>query len=166
MQPNTPIQPVPSTPQGAESLVVRTHQRVRCTLAGHAEIATEHASLIVLSTNAVDSAGALPGSIVDVSRGGFAFRTKVYLPKQARLVITITDPLAADEEFRPARSAQVKVMRVVMVDRAPTYELGTAFVGASPAQIEATSRLIAHIIAAQGGAAPSAGSVGGGKAVA
>ncbi|MFO0491024.1 MAG: PilZ domain-containing protein, partial [bacterium] len=160
MQPPRPIKPTPGTPTQGDALVVRAHQRVRCSLLAQAEIAATHASAIVLAPNALDSAGVLPGTITDISRGGVAFRTKVYLPKHAHIIITITDPQAAAPEHRPALSLESTIARVVMADREPTYELGTSFIELTPVQAEAMTRLIAHIAATQPANAATVGEGG------
>jgi hypothetical protein len=145
MQPSTSNPTVSGQPQGAESLVVRAHERVRCELAGGASVAAEHAAMIVLASSAVDGSGSVVSTIVDLSRGGVGFRTKVYLPKQARLIVKITDPAAGATDTEAALTVLVKVMRVMMVDRGPTYEIGTAFVDPSQAMKDKVMALIANI---------------------
>lgn len=137
-------------PQGAESLVVRAHERVRCELASNASVAPEHATMIVLTNSAVDASGAIPTTVVDLSRGGIGFRSKVYIPKQARLIVKITDPAAGATESDTALTVLVKVMRVMMLDRTPNYEIGTAFVDPSPALKEKVLALIASIAKSTG----------------
>jgi hypothetical protein len=129
--PNNPGQSVAAGV--ADSLVVRQFERVRCALRGLARIAPEHERLITLSAKALDAtdggaAGGMTGTIVDLSRGGLGIRTKVFIPKQTRLIVQITDPTLGGTSDSPVLTAEVRVMRVIMVDRTPTYELGTAFI--------------------------------------
>lgn len=136
-----------------DNLVVRQHERVRCALSAEATVAPEHAGPIALSPLAADGSGNFNPIVVDVSRGGIGLRTKVFLPKQARICVTITDPA-----LEAPISATVRVQRVVMTDRAPTYELGTSFVDASPALLQSVAAVIARLqpkeapVAATGGA--------------
>lgn len=132
-----------------DNLVVRQHQRLQCALASEAVIAPEHVGPIALSPLAADSAGTFHPTVVDISRGGIGLRTKTFFPKQARITVTITDTA-----LEAPITATVKVQRVVMTDRTPTYELGTAFVDPNPALLQAvaaaTSRLNASKTTAGG----------------
>lgn len=123
-----------------DNLVVRQHERIRCALTADGAIAPEHTGPIALSPLAADASGNFNPVVVDMSRGGIGLRTKVFLPKQARIAVTITDP-ALPEPI----SATVRVQRVVMTDRTPTYELGTSFVDASPALLASVAEAIARL---------------------
>jgi hypothetical protein len=123
-----------------DNLVVRQHERLRCALTAEATIAPEHIGPITLSPLAADASGNFNPVVVDVSRGGIGLRTKVFLPKQARICVTITDPAIGTPI-----STTVRVQRVIMTDRAPTYELGTAFVDPSPGLLQTIAAAIARL---------------------
>ena len=127
-----------------DNLVVRQHERCHCALNSEAAIAPEHAGAIALSPLAADASGTFHPTVVDISRGGIGLRTKTFFPKQARLTVTITDPA-----LEAPISATVKVQRVVMTDRTPTYELGTSFVDPSPALLQAVAAATARINASR-----------------
>lgn len=139
-----------------DNLVVRQHERVRCALAAQSQVTGEHAGIVVLAVGATDGQGGFVCSVVDISNGGLAVRSKVFMPKQTRLVVRITDPSLATEGQPVAFTATCKVMRVQMVDRTPTYELGTAFVDMSPEDKRTVSALIARVAAMQSKEAPVA----------
>jgi hypothetical protein len=132
------------TPQN-ENLVVRQHERVKCALAAEVSVGTEHAEIVKLASLVSDGQGVFSARVVDISRGGFALRTSVFMPKHVRLVVRITDGslLAAGQTV--VLSAVCKVMRVSMIDRAPGYELGTAFVNMSAEEQQAVSGLIKRV---------------------
>lgn len=132
-----------------DNLVVRQHERLRCALTAEATVAPEHVGPIALSPLAADATGNFNPVVVDVSRGGIGLKTKVFLPKQARICVTITDPALG-----APISATVRVQRVIMTDRAPTYELGTSFVDPSPALLQAVA---AAIVRLQPATVPAAG---------
>jgi len=123
-----------------DNLVVRQHERLRCELRAQAGVAPEHAAAIALSPLAADGAGCFEPTVVDISRGGIGLRTKVFLPKQSRIAVTITDPAIG-----APISMTVRVQRVVMTDRTPTYELGTAFVDPSPSLLASIAAATARI---------------------
>lgn len=123
-----------------DNLVVRQHERLNCALSAEATIAPEHQGPIVLSPLAADNTGKFSPIVVDISRGGIGLKSKVFLPKQAHLNVTITDPVVGTPI-----SATVRVQRVIMTDRTPTYELGTAFVDPSAALLQAVAAAVAKI---------------------
>ncbi|MFT3686435.1 MAG: PilZ domain-containing protein [Phycisphaerales bacterium] len=135
--------PLPETPK-TDNLVVRQHERLTCALAAEATVAPEHQGPIALSPLAADASGKFAPTVTDISRGGIGLRTKVFLPKQARLSVTITDPAVGTPI-----TATVRVQRVVMTDRTPTYDIGTAFVDPSAALLQAVAAAAGKIRNAQ-----------------
>jgi hypothetical protein len=118
-----------------DNLVVRQHERVRCSLPCKLTIAPEHAALVALTPASADATGALAATLVDLSRGGCAIRTRTFLPKMTRLLLTAQ--AGAD-----TLTLTLRVMRVFMLDRSPAYELGTATVDLGPADAEQLARII------------------------
>jgi len=138
-----------------DNLVVRQHERLRCALTADAHIAPEHVGPITLSPLAADASGNFNPVVVDVSRGGIGLRTRTFLPKQARINVTITDPAVG-----APISATVRVQRVIMTDRSPTYELGTAFVDPTPGLLQTIAAAIASLQAQAALTTPKASSAG------
>ncbi len=82
----------------------------------------------------------LPATVVDLGAGGLGLKTTQYLPRGAMLRVRV---LGSDgSQARPRLDITVRVQRVTMVDRAPTYLLGTSFVDASPAALASVKALI------------------------
>lgn len=137
--------PSPQTP-ATDNLVVRQHERLTCALTSEAAVASEHQGSISLTPLAADATGTFTPTVTDISRGGIGLRSRVFLPKQAHLTVTITDPA-----LESPITATVRVQRVVMTDRTPTYELGTAFVDPSPSLTQAVAAAVARLRPSAGG---------------
>jgi hypothetical protein len=106
---------------GSDNLVVRQHERYRCDLASKIGISPKDAEAVKLSPSVVDSSGMVKVSVHDCSRGGVGIHSAVFIPKRARLTVLITLG-----NGQPAVKLNVRVMRTTMLDRKPTYYLGTA----------------------------------------
>lgn len=122
----------------AEPTVVRQHERLRCQLAALIAVASEHADRIVFAPSVTHNGrpgSSLAAEVIDASPGGMGIRSKVFIPKQARLTISLEAPPDA-LHAEPLRY-EATVQRVRMLDRAPTYYLGASFTPAlSPEQVE------------------------------
>ena len=143
-----------------EHLVVRQHERVKCALDADVSVALEHRPIVALTGAVSDGNGKFMAAVVDISRGGIALRSKVFLPKQCRLVVRIIDPRLLDAGETVVFTCTSRVMRVQMVDRTPTYELGTAFVDLPPegqAVVAALIKRVAEMEAANAAAATEGG---------
>ncbi len=129
----------PKTMQiGSDNLVVRQHERYRCDLASKIGVSPKDAEAVKLSPAVVDSSGMVKVSVHDCSRGGVGIHSAVFIPKRARLTVLIT--LGAGE---PAVKLNVRVMRTTMLDRKPTYYLGTALEDENDREsIESLERLL------------------------
>ncbi|CAN5838481.1 hypothetical protein BH11PLA1_BH11PLA1_18800 [soil metagenome] len=103
----------------AENLLVRQHERHRCDAPGWLLIAAEHAEAVRLAAGAVDSTGSVRVSIQDCSLGGVGVLSTVFIPKRALVTLSVPETAAS-----PALKIALRVMRVVMMDRKPTYYLG------------------------------------------
>ncbi|MBL0869499.1 MAG: PilZ domain-containing protein [Phycisphaerales bacterium] len=106
---------------GNDNLVVRQHERYRCDLASKIGISPKDAEAVKLSPSVVDSSGMVKVSVHDCSRGGVGIHSAVFIPKRARMTVLITLG-----NGQPAVKLNVRVMRTTMLDRKPTYYLGTA----------------------------------------
>jgi hypothetical protein len=79
---------------------------------------------------------------VDLSMGGAGLRSPLFFPLTTKLVLTITPPEGLGDD--PVQVG-LKVQRVIMLDRTPTYYLGTAFEGLTPKQSELISAMLADL---------------------
>lgn len=128
-----------------DNLVVRQYERVKCSLAAELTVATEHQGIITFAAAVTNGQSTLPVTLVDISRGGIGLRSKVFLPKQSRLTVRISDPASPAGGKSISLSCQCKVMRVIMIDRTPMYELGTSFVDPSPADLQIIGDLLKRV---------------------
>lgn len=110
-------------------LTVRRHERFECDLAAEMSVADPCAHQVRLSKQ-VGRDGCISAAVIDYSAGGLGLRSGVLLPKQCLLrVVLFEGPVGGSQ---PAMEALVRVQRVRMLDRAPTFYLGCAFEGDSP----------------------------------
>lgn len=88
-------------------------------------VAESSATQVRLSAQSKGVSGTVPAMISDCSRGGIGFISKVYLPPSCRVLVRIPGPGEAIEFI-------LRVQRVRMTDRVPSYYLGAAFDSATP----------------------------------
>ena len=135
-------------------LVVRQHERHTCSLPAHGGVDIAQTEQVNL---AVQIAGGASGdfacTLTDVSHGGLGLRTAVFVPKTTRVQLRV-----ALADGGPPVEIALRVMRVAMVDRTPTFYLGTSFVQPQSAIAAALTRLI---VAAQSQAGTTATAAGG-----
>lgn len=108
----------------SENLVVRQHERIECQFAGGVRVAPAQNQAIRIASNVVDASNCVPASVRDCSMGGVGLHTGVFLPKRSQLTLVLAIGTDPDQSF----ALDLKVMRVVMLDRTPTYYLGAALV--------------------------------------
>jgi hypothetical protein len=109
----------------AEQLVVRQHERFHCRLPSQIRVAAEVAEQVVLARTVGDGSGALDVFVTDCSRGGVGIESPIFFPRGCRLKVRVK-PVDAYEG--PGPEVVVRVQRVTMLDRTPTYYLGVSFV--------------------------------------
>ncbi|MBX9736089.1 MAG: PilZ domain-containing protein [Phycisphaerales bacterium] len=107
---------------GNENLAVRQHERYRCAMPVGLVMSPEHSDILRLSSSVVDKSNTIRAVMTDCSLGGLGLNTAIFFPKRARVVMTYTT------EEGPAIELALRVMRVQMIDREPTYYLGMALV--------------------------------------
>jgi hypothetical protein len=86
-----------------------------------------------------DSGG--PAKVVDLGAGGVGFTSTNFLPRGALLRVRILGEGGSHAKLR--LDATVRVQRVTMTDRKPTYLYGTSFVDTSPTLLDEVNDLIA-----------------------
>jgi len=120
-------------------LVVRQHERHTCSFPARGGIDAAQAEQVGIAVQlAGGGAGETACTLTDVSHGGLGLRSAIFLPKTTRLQLHVD---LADGQ--PPVHLALKVMRVAMVDRAPTYYLGTSFVDDTAAIAGSLARLVA-----------------------
>lgn len=148
----------------AEQLVVRQHERLRCDLAARVMVSPESAERVVLSLDGARGGGGavdVAVRVTDCSRGGLGLQSPVYLPKRCRVMVRV-EGVDGLEGASGTLELEVTVQRAAMLDRGPTYYLGTA-TGAGSAASGAMARMMEWVRRLNRGAV--AGGVGLGGAV-
>lgn len=107
----------PETPE----LVVRQHERYRCAVSAELVVASGSERAVRLSASARGTTGSVAATLADCSRGGLGLVTKAYFPPTCLVVVRVRDGQEPVLEFT------VRVQRVRMQDRSPTYYVGAAF---------------------------------------
>jgi hypothetical protein len=130
-------------------LSVRRHERVLCDLKAVVSVAPESQGAVRLSRAAVTGEGGVEARVVDCSRGGLGLHSRVFLPGTCVLSVRFVLPGSTDEV-----RTRVRVQRVTMVDRGPTYYIGTAFEDEDDRCDMALGRMIQDLLA-QGRVAPA-----------
>ena len=127
----------------AEQLVVRQHERRACSVAATVRLDTEHGSIVALARSVGDGTGVMAAKIVDVSSGGTGLELAVFLPRGARVIVSVRLGDGAPIEV-PSR-----VQRVKMVSREPRYYLGLSYAGDPEAKAGTLGKLLAGIDAGE-----------------
>lgn len=100
------------------SLNVRQYDRHACHVPARVGVAHGSAGRVVLARTGAD--GQVDAVIIDFSPGGLGIRSPVFFPVGCELWVQPSGSA-------PGLIATVRVRRVTMTDRTPTYELGTHF---------------------------------------
>jgi hypothetical protein len=111
-------------------LVVRRHERIACALPAVVAIADDSRGAMRLSRSHTRPDGSIDVEVVDVAAGGMGLSSALFLPRGCGLSVEIKG--AGGEVF----SARVRVQRVLMSDRTPTYYIGASFEGADASAVE------------------------------
>lgn len=109
-----------------ERLVVRHHERFPCDWRASVTLHPSQAGAIVPSKNIRSTDGSIVATVVDCSLGGLGLETRVFLPRNTRLRVKI-DTAATPSDPSTIRDLNLRVQRIVMIDRTPMYLLGTLF---------------------------------------
>jgi PilZ domain len=130
--------------QAKTDLSVRQHLRQQCDLAARARLVDADAAFIKLAPLVSRSPGVVDLRVIDTSRGGLGLSSAVYLPPGTRLLIALSI------DNTPAELS-VRVQRVRMTDRKPTYYVGTSFHDTTPEQAALIATLLAQHAQQAGG---------------
>ena len=127
-------------PSPASELAVRGSARYECSLDAQLAVGSEHARLVKPDKSAPGAGGPVRAVVVDLSLGGAGFRSPLFFPRTARVSMTLIPPGKT-----VAIVAELRVRRVMMLDRAPTYYIGAGFEGLTPEQSQAILEVLAHL---------------------
>ena len=90
-------------------------------------VAEDAADQVTLARSIGDGSGAIDVFITDASRGGLGIESVVFMPRGCRLKIRVQGGTAGS-----VHDLTLRVQRVTMLDRTPTYYLGLSFVSKGP----------------------------------
>lgn len=129
-----------------DQLAVRRHDRQDCDLPGWVRVDDVHSAQVVFSRAVVENGGVISVRIVDCSRGGLGVRSSVYLPRGVKITVGFCTESGQHET---EHELQVRVQRGSMVERTPTYYLGTSVVE-HPGAKQTLASLLAFAAQVQG----------------
>ena len=124
----------------ASELAVRGSARYQCDFAAQIAVTQEHARLVKADKSAPGAGGPVPLHVVDFSLGGAGLKSPLFLPRLCKVALTLTAPGCPD-----AVSVELRIHRVMMLDRSPSYYLGTAFENLTPEQSQAVLQIVSHL---------------------
>jgi hypothetical protein len=156
-------------------LTVRQYEREHVRLPIELVLADQHATQVRFSQSST-AAGrhAIRGLAVDISPGGMGLQTAQFLPRMCEGIVRVHEPRTGSGEVAandPITTPllfehRVKVRRVFLLDREPTYAVGVAFVDPAPGIDKTVMSLLDRYGRADAGplSFDSAGGGGGGGA--
>lgn len=137
-------------------LTVRRHERHQLSLAGLVAVSSHPAPAIGMDAfrggrlrfspeSGVNESG-FAAKVVDLGAGGLGFTAQQFIPRGALLRVRV---LAENgSQASPRLDVDVRVQRVAMIDRKPTYLFGVSFVDPSPAALASVKALVVQMAAA------------------
>jgi hypothetical protein len=128
-------------------LSVRQHERHGCSVPARVTIAPACAEAVKLLK--VGASG-ITARVVDFSGGGLGLSSPVYVPLTSQLRVAV-----ADDTGQTLR-VDLRVQRIVMLDKGPTYYVGTAFESPSPEQRGEIERMLSFLGSSSVGGQPRA----------
>ncbi|MCB9847834.1 MAG: PilZ domain-containing protein [Phycisphaeraceae bacterium] len=124
------------------SLTVRQNRRREIAIAAHVAVAPHHAEIVRLAPGAATRGGWFDATVVDASEGGLGFVSELFVPRGCSVQVDIRSPVQPDESLI---IAQMRIKRVLMVDRRPGYLVGGVFEGNDERFEELVSRFLRSI---------------------
>ncbi len=129
------------TPEATE-LSVRQFERYRCALGAEITIGAGSARAVRLTSAAANTAGVVEARVVDCSRGGVGLQVRTFFPHTCELEVRVFDAGSGAARGAPVYEGLLRVQRVQMLDRRPTYYVGCAFGGSGPEHDRRLARLL------------------------
>ncbi len=120
-----------------EPLAIRRHSRLDVSLRGKFMIAPEYKSIVRFTASG--PGGWLDADIIDLSEGGLAFMSTVFVPRRSIIVVRVLGPT---ESITPLVELSLRVQRVQMTDRRPAYLIGGAFENLTPEHRQALHTIV------------------------
>jgi hypothetical protein len=134
-------------------LMVRHSERHAVSLRGSLAVSSRHAHLIRFSPSAGAAGGWVDVDVVDFGAGGVGIVTSHFVPRRAVVRLRIHADAPGEP---PVLDGELRVQRVTMTDRKPTYLLGTAFENPAAGLDAQINDLVARLERRGAGAAPGA----------
>ncbi|MCA9312129.1 MAG: PilZ domain-containing protein [Phycisphaerales bacterium] len=129
-----------------QTLIVRQHKRHELSMPA---VLTVDGGMVRFSPEAGIAASGLAATVSDLSAGGAALRCGHFLPRKTILKVAILNERG--ERSHPLLEARLRVQRVQMIDRRPTYALGCAFVDLDDGLRQRIEQVLTNIRAGDGG---------------
>ena len=133
-------------------LTVRRYERHEVGLRAVLSLTGSSCHAIRFSATSETDAQAIEATLVDIGDGGLGVRASVMLPRGATMRVKVE---RLDTPGSMLFDAEVRLQRIVMKGREPTYLLGMAFVNQTPNLAQQVADLRAY--AAANPVAPPAG---------
>jgi len=128
-------------PHPTSDLAVRLHERYACELPAHVSVSASSAAGVRLARSTVGATGKIPARVVDCSLGGVGIQSSVFFPMTCCMNLWLTVPGSSGNAGRDIE-LEVRLQRVTMLDRKPTYYLGGSFESEGPDAQAAIARLL------------------------
>ncbi|MBX3395245.1 MAG: PilZ domain-containing protein [Phycisphaerae bacterium] len=103
--------------------LARQHERHHTSFRARVEPHGDHAAQIRLSFP--DAFCGL--EVIDVSSGGLGLKSSVFIPRNLRINLHISDVSAGDDVATQVLNIRAVVRRCLLVDHKPTYQVGLQF---------------------------------------
>lgn len=125
-----------------EGLTVRHAKRHVIALPCELSVAPAHQKLVQFSPQSGSARGVISATLVDASAGGVGASSPLFVP---RMTLVLVRALLPSDRDTPIFEAVMRLQRVVMTDRTPTYLLGLAFEHHDVASVEHAQRFLARL---------------------
>lgn len=154
--------------QTTTGLTVRQYEREHVRLPIELTICSEHSAQVRFSQSS-SAAGQhkIKGLAVDLSPGGMGIQSRQFIPRMSEGTIRLYEPVAGGEgavnDPAPTKllfEHRVKVRRVYLQDREPTYAIGLAFISPQPGIEKTIVSLLERFASAPGGGTDANGGAG------
>jgi hypothetical protein len=150
--------------QTTSGLTVRQYEREHVRLPVELTLCSEHSAQVRFSQSST-AAGQhkIKGQALDLSPGGMGIQSRQFIPRMCEGTIRLFEPVAAQDAVNdppPTKllfEHRVKVRRVYLQDREPTYAIGLAFISPQPGIEKTIASLLERFGSAPDGGGTNAG---------
>ncbi|MBL8744841.1 MAG: hypothetical protein JNK58_00640 [Phycisphaerae bacterium] len=139
-----------------ETLLVRQHERLTCSLRAQASVAPQCGTQVRLARTLGDGSRTINATVIDCSPGGLGINSGVFFPRSSLIHVRVS--CGEGDQAESVFEETLRVQRVTMVGSDPTYYLGTSF--ADSPRAESLERLMAAARRASASGQPLKGAGG------